>query len=150
MWIDTHAHLDAPEFDDDRDAVLARAQAAGVGLVVLPAVAVAHLAPLQAWAQRHRQPYALGIHPLFAHQATADDLQTLARALDAARDDPLLVAVGEIGVDVFVPGLDLAVQQAGYREGIVTDEFRVETHPRAAGEQAVVGIAFQLFRRGGG
>jgi len=116
MWIDTHAHLDAPEFAPDREAVLQRAQAAGVGLVVMPAVAVPHMAALQAWARAHRQPYALGIHPLFAHLASPDDLLTLEQALRASRDDPLLVAVGEIGVDGFVPGLDMAVQQTVYEQ----------------------------------
>ena len=116
MWIDTHAHLDAPEFAPNREAVLQRAQAAGVGLVVLPAVEVPQIAALQAWARAHRQPYALGIHPLFAHRAGSDDLMLLEQALRAARDDPLLVAVGEIGVDGFVPGLDLAVQQTVYEQ----------------------------------
>ncbi len=104
MWIDTHCHLDAPEFDADRDAVAAAARAAGVGMLVLPAVEAAHFARVQALAARHGVAYALGIHPLYAHRAAEEDLDVLRDALAAARDDPRLVAVGEIGLDLFVPG----------------------------------------------
>ena len=114
MWIDSHCHLDAPEFDADRAAVLAAAQAAGVGLLVMPAVCAAHFEPLRALAQATGQAYALGIHPLYVDQAADDDLDRLRDALAAARDDPRLVAVGEIGIDHFVPGLDRARMQHFY------------------------------------
>jgi TatD DNase family protein len=115
MWIDSHCHLDAPEFDADRDAVHARARAAGVARLVLPAVAVAHAAPLAALAARLGEAYALGIHPLFVQQAHDDDLDRLAEALQRHRGDPRLVAVGEIGLDHFVPGLDRVRQERFYR-----------------------------------
>ncbi len=105
MWIDTHCHLDAPEFDADRDAVRQQARHAGVGLCVLPAVQRAHWAGVQALAAQHGDAYALGIHPLYVPQAQDDDLQALDAALSEARDDPRLVAVGEIGLDFFVPAL---------------------------------------------
>jgi TatD DNase family protein len=105
MWIDTHCHLDASEFDDDRDAVRAQARAAGVGLCVLPAVQRSDWAAVQALAARHGDAYALGIHPLYVPQASEDDLQALDDALSASQDDPRLVAVGEIGLDFFVPAL---------------------------------------------
>ena len=106
MWIDTHCHLDAPEFAADRDAVEARARAAGVGMLVLPAVEVANFDAVRALAQQHRLAYALGIHPLCSARAGAGDLERLRAELQARRDDPRLVAVGEIGLDHFVPGLD--------------------------------------------
>jgi TatD DNase family protein len=105
MWIDSHCHLDAPEFDADRDAVLGAARAAGVVQMVLPAVAVPHFAPLQRLARAQGLAYALGIHPLFVEQAQDEDLERLRQALADAAADPLLVAVGEIGLDHFVPGL---------------------------------------------
>ena len=105
MWIDTHCHLDAPEFDADRDAVRQQARHAGVGLCVLPAVQRAHWAGVQALAAQHGDAYALGIHPLYVPQAQDDDLLALDTALSEARDDPRLVAVGEIGLDFFVPAL---------------------------------------------
>ena len=103
MWIDSHCHLDAAEFDADRDAVLQRARAAGVGLLVLPAVELANFAAVRELAHRHGLAYALGIHPLYVERAADADLERLRDALQAARDDPRLVAVGEIGVDEFVP-----------------------------------------------
>ncbi len=105
MWIDTHCHLDAAEFDADRDAVRQRARQAGVGLCVIPAVARAHWGAVQALAHRHADAYALGIHPLYVTQAHEDDLLALDDALTEAKGDPRLVAVGEIGLDYFVPAL---------------------------------------------
>ena len=104
-WIDTHCHLDAPEFAADAPAVRARAAAAGVVHCVIPAVAVAHFDAVRALAHGHGDSYALGIHPLCVAQSREQDLQALDRALGAHRDDPRLVAVGEIGLDFFVPAL---------------------------------------------
>jgi TatD DNase family protein len=105
MWIDTHCHLDAAEFEGDRDAVRQRARDAGVNLCVIPAVQRAHWGAVQALAHRHADAYALGIHPLYVPQAHEDDLHALDEALHAAKGDPRLVAVGEIGLDYFVPAL---------------------------------------------
>ncbi|WP_395699422.1 TatD family hydrolase [Aquabacterium sp.] len=113
-WIDTHCHLDAAEFDADRSAVLTRAQAAGVGLQVLPAVAAFNFDTVRALAHAQGLAYALGIHPLYVMQAADEDLDRLAQALRDARDDPRLVAVGEIGLDFFVPGIDPARQERFY------------------------------------
>jgi len=105
MWIDTHCHLDAAEFDADRDAVRQRARDAGVGLCVIPAVERANWARVREVAHRYGDVYALGIHPLYVPQAQEDDLQALDELLGASKDDPRLVAVGEIGLDYFVPAL---------------------------------------------
>jgi TatD DNase family protein len=113
-WIDTHCHLDAPEFDADRGAVLARAQSAGVALLVLPAVLAANFDTVRQLAHAHGLAYALGIHPLYVGRSADDDLDRLADALARHRDDPRLVAVGEIGLDHFVPGLDLARNERFY------------------------------------
>ena len=113
-WIDTHCHLDAAEFDSDRDAVVARALAAGVTMQVLPAVLADNFDRVRALAHQHGLAYALGIHPLFVDRAADDDLDRLADSLARHRDDPRLVAVGEIGLDGFVPGLDWARQERFY------------------------------------
>ncbi len=114
-WIDTHCHLDAPEFAPDVDAVRAQARAAGVQHLVIPAVQVAHAAAARSLAHRHGDSYALGIHPLYTPQAADDDLERLAELLEQQRGDPHLVAVGEIGLDFFVPGLDAERQTRFYR-----------------------------------
>ena len=105
-WIDTHCHLDAPEFTSDRTDVRNRARAAGVAHCVLPAVEVGNFQAVHQLAHRHGDSYALGIHPLAVTRAVEDDLVILERALGAAIADPHLVAVGEIGLDLFEPGHD--------------------------------------------
>lgn len=106
MWIDTHCHLDAAEFDADRDAVIDRARTAGVAQIVLPAVGRTNFETVRSLAHAHGFAYALGIHPLFVEQAPDDDLACLRDTLAEHRDDKRLVAIGEIGLDHFVPGLD--------------------------------------------
>ncbi len=114
-WIDTHCHLDAPEFAPDVDAVCAQARAAGVAHCVIPAVERAQWDAVRQLAHRHGDSYALGIHPLYTPQAADEDLEALAAALQRHQADPRLVAVGEIGLDGFVPGLDPARQWRFYR-----------------------------------
>ena len=104
-WIDTHCHLDAPEFAADVLAVRAEAARQGVVHCVLPAVQVANFEAVRALAHAGGDSYALGIHPLYVGQAADDDLQHLDAALTRYRDDPRLVAVGEIGLDYFLPAL---------------------------------------------
>ena len=103
MLIDTHCHLDAAEFDDDRDAVYASALSAGVRRIVIPAVAVDGFNGLKNCAARYPGCVAAyGIHPLYVMPAAEADIATLANWL--AAENPL--AVGEIGLDHYVPGID--------------------------------------------
>ena len=106
MWIDTHCHLDAAEFDADRDAVRQAARDAGVTRCVIPAVHASALARCGATGPATWRRLCFG-HPPFvcAPQAQEADLLALDRALTERRDDPRLVAVGEIGLDFFVPEL---------------------------------------------
>ncbi|QDL36795.1 TatD family hydrolase [Rhodoferax sediminis] len=105
VWIDTHCHLDAPEFCNDVLAMRARAAARGVAHCVLPAVQVANFAAVRELAHQFGDSYALGIHPLCVAQAADADLAALDAELALRRADPRLVAVGEIGLDYFVPEL---------------------------------------------
>jgi TatD DNase family protein len=108
MLIDTHCHLDAAEFSADRDAVHAAAQAAGVGCIVVPAVSVADFPDVKACLARYPGCVAAyGIHPLYVMTAVEQDLSTLHDWL--ANEQP--VAVGEIGLDFYMPDLDPARQE---------------------------------------
>ena len=80
--------------------------------IVLPAVDAGNFDRVRELAHRHRLAYALGIHPMCTGDAGEADLAALRARLEAHRDDPRLVAVGEIGLDHFVPGLDRE-RQAG-------------------------------------
>ena len=105
FWIDTHCHLDAAEFSPDVAGVRARAAAGGVAHCVVPAVAAGNFAAVRRLAHEFSDSYALGIHPLCVPQAQEADLQTLDAELALRKTDPRLVAVGEIGLDYFVPAL---------------------------------------------
>ena len=82
-----------------------------MALCVIPAVAAANFDAVRELAHAQGDAYALGIHPLCTGRAREEDLAPLDAELAARRDDPRLVAVGEIGLDYFVPGLD--AEQAG-------------------------------------
>ncbi|MFC0134475.1 DNAase [Massilia eurypsychrophila] len=106
MWIDTHCHLDAHEFGGESLTVAGHAGEAGVSMIVIPAVdrynfdVVAQLA-----ATAPNASYALGIHPMCVPNATEDDLALLRTKVEAAMGDPRFVAIGEVGLDFFIPML---------------------------------------------
>ncbi len=106
MLIDTHCHLDAAEFSEDRPAVIQRAQEQGVKAIVIPAVSRSNFGTVRGLAHSFRGgAYALGIHPICIPQAQASDLEVLESTIVQALDDPRLVAIGEIGLDFFLPQL---------------------------------------------
>ncbi len=142
-WIDTHCHLDAGEFDLDRAAVVARARAAGVGQIVIPAVAAENFDTVRLLAHEHGFAYALGIHPLYVMRATEADIAALDQALTAHRDDPRLVAIGEIGLDFFVKSLDVQRQQWFYLEQLKLarrHRLPVILHVRRSADQLLAGL----------
>lgn len=116
MWIDTHCHLDADAFDADRDAVVARARSAGVSMVVMPSGHLDWFEKATRIADAFGFAYALGLHPLWIDQSQEEHIDRLRDAVRAALSDPRFVAVGEIGLDFFVPGLDVVRQEWFYRE----------------------------------
>ncbi|QPF73012.1 TatD family hydrolase [Roseateles sp. DAIF2] len=143
MWIDSHCHLDAPEFDADRSEVVARARAAGVTQIVIPSVGAFDFEAARSLAHEHGFAYALGIHPLYVMRASEADLQTLAGLLEQHREDPRLVAIGEIGLDFFVPGLDAARQEFFYMEQLKLARrfgLPVILHVRKSADQLLRGL----------
>lgn len=112
MLIDTHCHLDADEFAGERPQVLARAFAAGVAAIVVPAVHPGNFDAVRALAAGDRRiVHALGIHPLCVDDVDESELDRLRERVAAQIDDPGLVAIGEIGLDFFEPGYDRARQE---------------------------------------
>lgn len=115
MWIDAHLHLDAPAFDSDLDAVLDRAAAARIGLMVSAGTSVEGSRRALALADRYRQiRVAVGIHPASADGADApalDEVATLAR-------HPRVVAIGEVGLDYARERVPRGVQVEAFRAQI--------------------------------
>ena len=113
FFIDTHCHLDAAEFDADRDAVYAAAIGGGVDTLVIPAVSRDNFAAVAATCARYPgcQP-AWGLHPMYIHVHRPEHLADLGAQIEAQRP----VAVGEIGLDLFVKDLDYATQEFFYVE----------------------------------
>jgi TatD DNase family protein len=111
--VDTHCHLDDGEFDRDRDAVVARAEAAGVAWQVVPAVDAAGWPKLRdvCLAAPGLLP-AYGLHPMLLANHRPEHLGLLREWLE--RGQP--AAVGECGLDYFVEGLDRDAQST-YFEG---------------------------------
>ncbi len=107
--VDTHCHLDDAAFDADRDQVLARCRDYGVTRIVVPAVATAGWEGLLALCRSRPGLYpALGLHPVRLDTHVDADLEALAARIELERP----VAVGEIGLDFYLHGLDRDRQQA--------------------------------------
>jgi len=106
--VDSHSHFDVAEFDADRDAALARARAAGVRRQIVPAITAAGFERVRALCTTESGLCpAYGLHPLFLAEHKPAHLDELARWIE--REKP--VAVGECGLDFFVPDLDTAAQR---------------------------------------
>ncbi len=111
MWIDTHCHLDAPEFASTLPVVIGAAAEKNVKAILLPAVKVADCAHVKELAHQYSQVipglvYTLGIHPLYTNQAQEGDVAVLEQQIIDSLSDPRFVGVGEIGLDYFVEDLD--------------------------------------------
>ena len=109
---DSHSHLDAPEFDPDREAVIGRAEAAGVYQQLLPAIDHAGWPKLKAiCASRPGLHAAYGLHPMFLDRHRPEHLVSLLEWIERERP----TAVGECGLDYFVEGLDPQLQRHYFR-----------------------------------
>ncbi len=137
---DSHSHLDAPEFDADREAVIARAEAAGVQYQLVPAVGFASWpATKAACALRPGLKAAYGLHPMFLEQHRPEHLDALPDWIE--RENP--AAVGEFGLDFFVDGLDADSQRFYFvRQLEIAREFDlpVVLHARRAVDEVIATI----------
>ena len=138
--VDSHCHLDASEFDVDRDAVIARARAAGVRWQVVPAINVEGWPKLRdiCAADDGLHP-AYGLHPMYLSSHRGEHLHALEEWI--AREKP--VAVGECGLDYFVQGLDHDAQQRYFdaQLAIARDaDLPVVVHARRAVDAVIAAI----------
>ena len=128
MLIDTHCHLDAEEFDPDRDAIVAAARAGGVEKIVVPAVHAANFDIIHSLCLRYSCVLpAYGIHPLYVSHAAESDLRVLKEILRRFAGTPFrAVAVGEIGLDFYFSGSDAARQEYFFIEQLkIAREFNL-------------------------
>ena len=134
---DSHSHLDAAEFDADRDAVIARAQAAGVTQQLIPAVDCAGWPKLKSVCGQVPGLYpAYGLHPMFLDQHRPEHLDMLADWIEREKPN----AVGECGLDFFIEGLDAQAQRFYFRRQleIARDSgLPVIVHARRAVEEVI-------------
>jgi TatD DNase family protein len=146
--IDTHCHLDVEEFDADRDQVLAAARAVGLVGIVIPAIHAAGWRRLLDLCASAPDLYpALGLHPIYLTQHRPGHIADLEQALADSR--PL--AVGEIGLDFYQEGLDLARQQALFEAQLALARdagLPVLLHVRKAHDQVLTTLK-RLRVRGG-
>lgn len=150
-WVDTHCHLDAPEFAHEVEDLVSRARDAGVRRLVLPAVRVDDAPRVRELAHAFDSVYALGIHPLCVGEAADSDLDRLAQLLSQWKDDPRLVAVGEIGLDHFVPDLDRERQFRFYEAQLrmaSAVELPVVLHVRRSADALLKGLRRTPVRGG--
>lgn len=135
--VDSHCHLDAPEFDADRDAVIARARAAGVTDQVIPAIRAGDWPALAALCAREPGLHAAyGMHPLYL----ADHRETHLASLHERLSLGSAVAVGECGLDYFVEDLPADAQRLYFRGQLsLAREFElpVIVHARRSVEEVI-------------
>ena len=117
MLIDSHCHLDAPEFDADRDEVAQAAKQAGVGIIVIPAVARENFQQVIDLSNQYAHcRFALGIHPMYVDNAHPSDLSLLKALVSQYIATNKLVAIGEIGLDFFVTQQNRETQEYFFSE----------------------------------
>jgi TatD DNase family protein len=115
MLVDSHCHLDFPDFADDLDAIVARAEAAGIERIVTISTRVKRIDALLAIAQRFPNVYcSVGTHP---HQADEEDGIPAERLIELTKH-PKVVALGEAGLDYFYEHGSPEAQARGFRTHI--------------------------------
>ena len=137
---DSHSHLDAPEFEHDRQAVISRAQDAGVKQQLLPAVEYASWSNLKDVCDLYAGLYpAYGFHPMYLSSHRPEQIPALRLWIEKEKPK----AVGECGLDFFVEGLDAEQQRFYFIEQLkLAREFElpVVVHARRAVDEVIASI----------
>lgn len=113
LLVDSHCHLDFPDYGEDREAVLARAAEAGIARMLTIATGSPRFDQVKALAAAHDPVYCtIGVHP---HDAGSDPLAADADALEAAARADKVVGIGETGLDYFYENSSPEAQRAAFR-----------------------------------
>jgi TatD DNase family protein len=143
--IDSHCHLDAPEFDEDRAVVIERARNAGVAVQIVPAITAASWPKLRTVCSMESGLYpAYGLHPMFLAEHRPEHLEQLRDWI--SRERPC--AIGECGLDLFVDDLDPDTQRHYFNGQLaLAREFDLPliVHARRAMDEVI-----HMMRRVGG
>jgi TatD DNase family protein len=147
--IDTHCHIDVGVFDNDYRDVLLRARAAGVSAMVLPGVGRSGWARLLELCTQEADLYpALGLHPMYLRMHHPDDINELQRHIDAGGQ----VAIGEIGLDYYIEGVDRQQQQELFEIQLdiaAHAGLPILLHVRKAHDQVLATLRRRNFQQGG-
>ena len=146
---DSHCHLDDASFDADRAQVLARARRLGVAEQLLPAVRASDWPRLLRLCAEEPGLYpALGLHPIYSAEHSEEDLMRLDHYLRAGR----AVAVGEVGLDFFIPEPERERQIVFFREQLLLareHELPIVLHVRKAHNETLALLKEARLSRGG-
>ncbi|MBY4675632.1 TatD family hydrolase [Marinobacterium arenosum] len=151
MLIDTHCHLNFPVFSERRAEVITEAARQGVGKIVVPGVSAKGWAELLKMTESSDDLFpALGLHPCFISEHKDSDLRQLEEMLAGHRDS--VVAVGEIGLDLFISDPQFEQQLALFEAQLALAErfeLPVLLHVRKAHDQVLARLRRLKLQRGG-
>lgn len=151
--IDSHTHLDFPDFDADRTQLLARSRASGVEQMVVLGVYQPNWQRLWDLVQTDSQLYAaFGLHPVYLNEHRPEHVLELGQWLSRLAGHPQLCAVGEIGLDYFLPELDREGQQQLFEAQLqLAADFQLPAllHVRRSHAQVIATLKRFRLQRGG-
>jgi len=151
--IDSHTHLDFPDFDADRVQLLARSRAMGVERMVVLGVYQSNWQRLWDLVQTDSQLYAaFGLHPVYVDQHRPEHVSELGEWLNRLAGHPQLCAVGEIGLAFFLPELDRDAQQQLFEAQLkLASDFQLPAllHVRRSHAQVIATLKRFRLQRGG-
>ena len=151
--IDSHTHLDFPDFDADRTQLLARSRASGVEQMVVLGVYQHNWQRLWDLVQTDSQLYAaFGLHPVYLNEHRPEHVLELGQWLSRLAGHPQLCAVGEIGLDYFLPELDREGQQQLFEAQLqLAADFQLPAllHVRRSHAQVIATLKRFRLQRGG-
>ena len=151
--IDSHTHLDFPDFDADRPQLLARSRSLGVKQMVVLGVYQSNWQRLWDLVQTDSQLYAaFGLHPVYLDDHRPEHVIELGQWLSRLAQHPQVCAVGEIGLDYFLPELDRDGQQQLFEAQLqLAADFQLPAllHVRRSHAQVIATLKRIRLKRGG-